>query len=95
MLQRKNNLLKMQFNTNDYIGFAGVFILLIAFLLNLSGKIAKDSLSYIIMNVLGAGLACLASWLIHYMPFVILEGMWTLVSLIAVVNYFRRANVNG
>jgi hypothetical protein len=80
----------MQFNTNDYIGFAGVFILLIAFLLNLSGKIAKDGLSYIIMNVFGAGLACLASWLINYVPFVILEGIWTFVSLIALVNYFRR-----
>jgi len=93
MLQRKNNLLKMQFNTNDYIGFAGVFILLIAFLLNLSGKIAKDSLSYIIMNVLGAGLACLASWFIHYIPFVILEGIWTCVSLVALVNYFRKTDV--
>ena len=86
---------KMQFNTNDYIGFAGVFILLIAFLLNLSGKIGKDALPYIVMNVLGAGLACLASWLIHYIPFVILEGIWTLVSLIALVSHFRKANVNG
>ena len=85
----------MQFNTNDYIGFAGVFILLIAFLLNLSGKIAKDGLPYLIMNVLGAGFACLASWRIHYIPFVILEGMWTLVSLIALVNYFRKTNVSG
>jgi hypothetical protein len=85
----------MQFNTNDYIGFAGVFILLIAFLLNLSGKIAKDGLPYIIMNVFGAGLACLASWLIHYIPFVILEGIWTFVSLVALVNYFRKTNVNG
>jgi hypothetical protein len=83
----------MQFGANDYIGFAGVFILLIAFLLNLSGKITKDGLSYILMNGLGASLACLASWLIHYIPFVILEGMWTVVSLIALVNYFRKMNV--
>ncbi|HEY6975398.1 MAG TPA: hypothetical protein VH396_03855 [Chitinophagaceae bacterium] len=85
----------MQFNSNDYIGFAGVFILLIAFLLNLSGKIAKDGLPYIIMNVLGAALACLASWLIHYIPFVILEGIWTLVSLAALFNYFRKRNVKA
>ena len=85
----------MQFNTNDYIGFVGVFVLLIAFLLNLSGKIAKDGLPYIIMNVIGASLACLASWLIRYIPFVILESMWTVVSLIALVNYFRRTNVTG
>jgi hypothetical protein len=81
----------MQFNLNDYIGFTGVFILLIAFLLNLSGKISKDGLPYILMNVTGAALACAASWLIHYIPFVILEGTWTLVSLIALINYFRKA----
>lgn len=80
----------MEFNTNDYIGFAGVFILLIAFLLNLSGKISKDGFTYILMNIIGAGLACLASWLIHYIPFVILEGTWTLVSLIALINNFSK-----
>jgi hypothetical protein len=85
----------MQFNTNDYIGFAGVFILLIAFLLNLSDKIAKDGLPYIIMNVLGAGLACLASWLIHYIPFVILEGTWAFVSLVAFLTYFKKTSVKG
>jgi hypothetical protein len=80
----------MQFNINDYIGFAGVFILLIAFLLNLSGKISKDGLIYTLMNVIGAGLACLASWLIHYIPFVILEATWTIVSLIALINNFLK-----
>jgi len=80
----------MAFNVNDYIGFAGVLILLVAFLLNLTGKISKESLSYILMNIIGAGLACLASWLIHYIPFVILEGTWTLVSLFALINFFSK-----
>jgi hypothetical protein len=76
-------------NTNDYIGFAGVSILLLAFLLNLMGKITQDSLSYILLNILGAALAGIASWLINYTPFVILEGVWTIVSLFALVKYFR------
>ena len=80
----------MEFTANDYIGFAGVFILLIAFLLNLTGKLSKDALPYILMNVFGAGLACIASWLIRYIPFVILEGTWTLVSLFALLQYARR-----
>jgi len=80
----------MEFNVNDYIGFAGVLILLVGFLLNLTGKISKESLSYILMNIIGAGLACLASWLIHYIPFVILEGTWTLVSLFALINFFSK-----
>ena len=77
----------MNLNANDYIGFTGVFILLIAFLLNLAGKISKDSAVYILLNIAGAALACIASWLIHYIPFVILEGTWTLVSIVAFLKF--------
>ena len=79
----------MQFSVNDIIGSAGVAILLIAFLLNLLNKISQKSLEYILMNIAGAGLACIASFLINYIPFVILEGAWTLVSVIALINYLR------
>lgn len=78
----------MEFSLNDYIGFAGVLVLLVAFLLNLAGKLDKDGFAYIVMNVVGAGLACIASWLIHYIPFVILEGTWTLVSLVGLSRLF-------
>ncbi len=74
-----------QFNVNDLLGFTGVAILLAAYLLNLANKISKDGLLYILMNVLGGGLACFASYLINYIPFVILEGTWMLVSLIALL----------
>ena len=79
----------MKFSFNDIIGSAGVAILLIAFLLNLLNKISQKSLAYILMNIAGAGLACIASVLINYIPFVILEGAWTLVSIIALINYLR------
>lgn len=77
-------------NLNDLVGFIGVFILLIAFLLNLTGKLSQQHLGYIIMNIVGAGMACLASLLINYLPFVILEGTWTLVSVFALFRYFKR-----
>ena len=80
----------MELTINDWIGFAGVAILLLAFLLNLMGKLSKDGLTYILLNIVGAGLACLASWLINYIPFVILEASWTLVSLWALINYFTK-----
>jgi len=80
----------MTLNLNDWIGFTGVAILLLAFLLNLLKKISSNSLPYIVMNIIGAGLACLASWLINYIPFVVLEGTWMLVSIIALINYFRK-----
>lgn len=80
----------MNFELSDWTGFVGVAILLIAFLLNILGKIERNKLTYIIMNIVGAGLACLASWMINYLPFVILEATWTVVSIIALFGFFRR-----
>jgi hypothetical protein len=74
----------------DWIGSIGVTILLIAFLLNLADKIKKESLSYLLMNVLGAGTACFASILLNYLPFIILEGSWTLVSGVGLVSYLKK-----
>lgn len=71
--------------TEDFIGFFGVFILLLSFSLNLLGKIKQDGYPYILMNLVGSALACLASFLINYIPFVILEGTWSIVSLVALV----------
>lgn len=76
-------------NTTDSIGFIGVTILLIAYFLNLTDKIGKESLVYLQMNFFGAGLACLASVLMNYLPFIILEGSWTLVSAIGIVKYIK------
>jgi hypothetical protein len=77
-------------NPSDWIGFIGVTILLLAFLLNLLGKITQTSLLYIVLNITGAGLAGLASVLIHYLPFIILEGAWTLVSIFGLINYLTK-----
>ncbi|MCX6297244.1 MAG: hypothetical protein NTX97_14535 [Bacteroidetes bacterium] len=78
----------------DWIGFIGVSILLLAFFLNLSNKMHKDSVSYILMNIIGAGIACLASILINYIPFVVLEGCWTIVSIMALINVLRVKKTN-
>jgi hypothetical protein len=75
--------------TTDWIGFAGVSILLIAYFLNLANKISKDGVAYIVLNLIGAALACIASALIHYLPFIILEAAWTIVSLFALIKYWN------
>lgn len=75
----------------DITGSVGVFILLLAFILNLLNKISRDSIIYIVMNIIGAALACYASYLINYIPFIILEGVWTIVSVIALVRFKKKA----
>ena len=77
-------------NTTDWIGFIGVTILLIAYLLNLGKIIKQDSATYLILNVLGAGIACFASVLLNYLPFIILEGCWTLVSAFGLVSFWMK-----
>jgi hypothetical protein len=77
-------------NTTDIIGFIGVTILLMAYFLNLTDKIGKDSLVYLQMNFFGAGLACLASVLMSYLPFIILEGSWTIISAFGILKYVRQ-----
>lgn len=77
-------------NSTDWIGFIGVTILLVAFFLNLNNTIKKEGLIYLFLNFIGAGVACFASFLLDYLPFIILEGSWTLVSAIGLFNYFRK-----
>ena len=66
---------------NDWIGTVGVTILLLAYLLILLNKISKNGMAYLTMNFVGSGLACVASFLIHYTPFVVLELAWMIASL--------------
>lgn len=66
---------------NDLVGTAGVGLILLAFFLNTFGWIDGKGKLFFTLNAIGAALACYASWLIDYMPFVILEGTWFLVSL--------------
>lgn len=73
----------------DLVGFIGVTILLVAFFLNLTNKLKKDSLTYLIMNLIGAGAACFASILMNYLPFIILEGCWVVVSAFGIFIYFK------
>ena len=71
--------------TVDFIGTAGVSILLLAYLLLLLKVVTTTNKAYIWMNIIGAGLSTLASVFLKYLPFVILEGVWTLVSVIALL----------
>ncbi len=79
--------------TIDFIGFIGVFLILIAYFLNLNNKLQSNDLKYLVMNFTGASLACFASVLLEYIPFVVLEGTWAVVSLFALIKYFRDGKI--
>jgi hypothetical protein len=76
--------------STDWIGAIGVFLILLGYFLNLREIIKPTDLSYILLNLRGAGIACVASFLLDYVPFIILEGIWALVSLMAFIKYLRQ-----
>ncbi len=71
---------------DQIIGSIGVGILLLAYALNVTGKLSQHGKLYAGLNMAGAGIACLASWMIAYYPFVILEGVWTIVSFWSLIH---------
>jgi hypothetical protein len=74
------------------IGFVGVALLLAAFLLNSFRLLRSDGHFYMGLNFVGASLACYSSYLIRFMPFVLLEGVWALVALVAIARTLLSGN---
>lgn len=77
-------------NAIDWVGFVGIFHILLAYILNVIGKIKNNDLIFILMNLVGASMACIASILMEYIPFIVLEGVWTIVSLISLIKYKKK-----
>jgi len=76
--------------SSTLIGSTGVSFLLLAFFLNLFGYISQEKSPYILLNIFGAALAGYASWMIDYMPFVVLEAIWTAVSVFGLIRLMRK-----
>ena len=74
---------------SDVIGFIGVFITLLAYFLIIFDFIPKEGVLFYLMNIIGSALACYASVLIVYWPFVMLEGTWTAISIAGLIKLRR------
>lgn len=66
---------------SEIIGTIGVATILVAYYMNTIKVIPVNGKLFYVLNTIGAALACYASFLILFWPFVILEGAWTLVSI--------------
>ncbi|WP_283636665.1 CBU_0592 family membrane protein [Aquaticitalea lipolytica] len=80
-------------NLTDWLGTIGVLQILLAYFLNVIVKVSSKSLAFILLNLIGASMACFASVLLKYWPFIVLEGVWALVSLYSFINYLSRPKI--
>lgn len=77
-------------NTTDIIGTIGVSLILIAYFLNIFSLIKKDGILFYVLNILGGAIACFSSYLIRFWPFVILEGTWSVISIVALLKSIKK-----
>ena len=68
-------------DTTTLIGVLGAGTLLVAFIANEMKKLTVDSFWYDFLNLIGAALLAWYAVLLNSIPFLILEGIWALVSL--------------
>jgi hypothetical protein len=67
--------------TAHLIGSIGVGLILLAFAAVSSQRASPTGTLYLSANAVGAGLACISSVMIGFIPFVILEGIWCVIAL--------------
>ena len=79
---------------NDIIGSIGVLIILIAYFLNNFSIIKQNGNLYFFLNIIGASIACYTSYLINYIPFIILEGSWAIISVIGLIKTIKKPQEN-
>ncbi len=75
--------------SSEWVATFGVSLLLLAYLLDITDKIEDDSPWFFGLNMVGAGLASGAALMIPFWPFVVLEGVWSLVSAIALLKRLK------
>ena len=68
-------------DTTTLIGAGGAALLLAAFTLNEFNILGGESRWYQLINLLGAALLTWYAILLHSVPFIVLEGIWTAVAL--------------
>ena len=77
-------------SVSEWVGSIGVGLLLLAYVLDVTDQLADDSPWFFGLNMIGASMASSAAFMIKFWPFVILEGVWALVSAGALVLRLRR-----
>ena len=66
---------------DQVFSFVGAFLILAAFGANQYGWLDKDHRLYSLLNLLGAGILTVVAWRAAQWGFVLLEGVWTALSI--------------
>jgi hypothetical protein len=74
----------------QFASLLGAALILAAYAAHQAGRMRPDSLLYHALNVLGGLVLCVVAIDASQTGFIVLEGVWTVISVIALVRTARR-----
>ena len=81
----------MKYGLTDFLGNIGVVLIIIDYLLLQLNRISSNSLSYSLLNAIGASLIIISLMFNFNLSAFIMEATWVLISLFGLYRYFRPA----
>ncbi|MDQ1640060.1 MAG: hypothetical protein QOF62_3399 [Pyrinomonadaceae bacterium] len=79
----------MKYGLTDFLGNIGVVLIIIDYLLLQLNRISSNSLSYSLLNAVGAGLIIISLIFNFNLSAFIMEAIWVVISLFGLYRYFR------
>jgi paired small multidrug resistance pump len=73
----------------DYLGTAGVLMILIAYFLLQAGRLASAALAYSVLNLLGASFITVSLLFDFNLSAFVIEVCWVAISLYGIMRYLR------
>lgn len=74
---------------SQLIQIVGAVLILVAYTLSQMRRLEQDSVLYLTLNFVGSALLGVLAWLGHQWGFLLLEGVWALVSAIGLIRRLR------
>ena len=80
----------MKYGFTDFLGNVGVVLIIIDYLLLQLNRISSNSLSYSLLNAVGASLIIISLIFNFNLSAFLMEAIWVVISLFGLYRYFRR-----